>query len=252
MTWAVSFKEVGFAVCSRWESAGISFADSRSAWSSGTAPPSAPGHAGGGSLLRCCVARRAGYRPIVHWVHSQEVSVWHRLGFYAKPPQRTAFQDLLKAISPEHFEAGLRRWATAVLGKPLPNELQAVAIDTKTLCGSLQPHLAAIQLLAALTMRPAACSANRRSIRRPTKSRPSPQLLEHPRLKGAVITGDAIFCQREICEQITQAGGHYFFVVKDNQPTLKAAIQDEFQEGFSPLQRAAAASKQLCAAYDRR
>jgi hypothetical protein len=49
VTWAVSFKEVGFAVCSRWESAEISFADSRSAWSSGTAP-FARGHAGGGSL----------------------------------------------------------------------------------------------------------------------------------------------------------------------------------------------------------
>lgn len=188
-----------------------------------------------------------GYRSIVHWVHSQEVSVWHRLGFMRKPPQRTAFQDLLKAISPEHFEAGLRRWATAVLGKPLPTELQAVAIDAKTLCGSLQPHQAAIQLLAALDHATGGVLSQQAVDPRTNEITTAPKLLNTLDLQGRVITGDAIFCQREICEQITQAGGHYLFVVKDNQPTLKAAIQDEFQEGFSPLQRAAAASAALAA-----
>ena len=203
------------------------------------------------AVVCAVLAGARGYRPIVHWVHSQEVSIWHRLGFTRKPPRRTAFRDLLKAISPEHFEAALRQWATAWLGKPLPSELQAVAIDTKTLCGSLQPHQAAIQLLAALDHATGGVLSQQAVDPQTNEITTAPKLLDTLELKGRVITGDAIFCQRQICEQITQAGGHYFFVVKDNQPTLKAAIQDEFQEGFSPLQRAAAASPAL-GAHDRR
>ena len=29
------------------------------------------------------------------------------------------------------------------------------------------------------------------------------------RMDGAIITGDAIFCQREICRHIRDADGHY-------------------------------------------
>ena len=50
------------------------------------------------------------------------------------------------------------------------------------------------------------------------------QLLKTLRLNGVIITGDAIFTQKEICRVIIEGGGDYFFTVKDNQPTLKADI----------------------------
>lgn len=59
-------------------------------------------------------------------------------------------------------------------------------------------------------------------------------------LKDRLVTGDAMFCQREICQQIVDSGGDFLFLVKDNQPELKAAIEAEFQPGFSPRHRAAA------------
>jgi predicted transposase YbfD/YdcC len=58
-------------------------------------------------------------------------------------------------------------------------------------------------------------------------------LLKGLPLDGAIVTGDAIFCQREICRHICDASGHYVFVVKDNQPALKAAIAESFGD-FSP------------------
>ena len=64
-------------------------------------------------------------------------------------------------------------------------------------------------------------------------------------LHGRLITGDAMFCQREVCQQIVDSGGDYLFVVKDNQPELKAAIEAEFQPGFSPHDRAPAATVAL-------
>ena len=53
-------------------------------------------------------------------------------------------------------------------------------------------------------------------------------LLKDLPLEGAIITGDAIFCQREVCQTITDRQGDYLFVVKDNQPALKADIAESF------------------------
>lgn len=45
-----------------------------------------------------------------------------------------------------------------------------------------------------------------------------------PRLRGRVITGDALYCQHALCAQIREAGGHFLFAVKDNQPGLAADV----------------------------
>lgn len=52
----------------------------------------------------------------------------------------------------------------------------------------------------------------------------APQLLANLPLDGAVVTGDALYCQRALCAQIVAAGGHYLLFVKGNQPTLEEAI----------------------------
>ena len=63
------------------------------------------------------------------------------------------------------------------------------------------------------------------------------ELLKSIVLKGRVITGDAMFCQRDLCQEIRDRGGHYFVVVKDNQPNLKESIAAEFRAAFSPCNR---------------
>ena len=60
------------------------------------------------------------------------------------------------------------------------------------------------------------------------------ELLKLIPLKGAIITGDAAFTQRDICAAIVKGEGHYFFTAKDNQPTLKADIEAGFARAFSP------------------
>jgi predicted transposase YbfD/YdcC len=47
-------------------------------------------------------------------------------------------------------------------------------------------------------------------------------LLKGLPLDGAVITGDAILTQKEICRHIGDRDGHYHFAVKDNQRELPA------------------------------
>jgi len=42
------------------------------------------------------------------------------------------------------------------------------------------------------------------------------------------VTGDALFCQRELCAQIRAQGGDYFFAVKANQPSLREDVATLF------------------------
>ena len=44
-------------------------------------------------------------------------------------------------------------------------------------------------------------------------------------LRGAVVTIDAIGCQRAVCRQVVEAGGDYVLPVKDNQPAPHAKVR---------------------------
>ena len=57
-----------------------------------------------------------------------------------------------------------------------------------------------------------------------------PKLLEMLELRGAVVSIDAMGCQKEIAKQIVDEGGDYVLAVKDNQPNLSEAISDFFLE----------------------
>ncbi len=48
----------------------------------------------------------------------------------------------------------------------------------------------------------------------------APRLLQRVPLAGRLVSGDALYCQRGLCRQVRQAGGHYLFAIKENQPTL--------------------------------
>src|SRR5262249_61910009 len=47
-----------------------------------------------------------------------------------------------------------------------------------------------------------------------------PELLKLLDLHGALVSIDAIGCQKGIAQQIRDQGGDYLLAVKDNQPTL--------------------------------
>lgn len=53
----------------------------------------------------------------------------------------------------------------------------------------------------------------------------APVLLTRLDWHGRVLTGDALFCQRNLCQQVQAAGGDYLLLVKDNQPALHDAIK---------------------------
>ena len=186
-----------------------------------------------------CGAR--GYSAIVQWLHLQPVDTWHELGFTRTPPKTTCFEKLFAALPAKSLERALSRWIEQGLSVSVDDELQAVAIDGKTLCGTLTPFRKAIHLLSALDQKTGCVLSQREVDGKTNEHKEAMRLLKSMVLKGRVITGDAMFCQRDLCQQIIQDGGHYLFVVKENQPTLLQNITSAFAEttAFSPLDAAA-------------
>lgn len=175
-----------------------------------------------------------GYRAIAQWARSQHTTVWHWLGFHRKPPCANSFRNLLLALEPELLESVLRQWMADVVELPPVNEVQPIAMDGKTLCNTLTAHGRNVHLLSLLDQATGGVLSQQAVPPTTNEAKTAVELLKTIVLKGRLVTGDAIFCQRELCEEIVDSGGDYLFVVKDNQPELKAAVAADFQPGFSP------------------
>lgn len=181
-----------------------------------------------------------GYKAIAEWARDQSPLVWHWLGFHRKPPCANCFRGLLLKLPPETLEQVLREWMESLLGQPLPHELRGTSLDGKTLCNTLAAHERNVHLLALLDQTLGGVLSQQAVDPETNEAKAALELLQTIVLQGRLITGDAMFCQREICQQIIDSGGDYLIVVKDNQPELKAAIEAEFRPGFSPRYRASA------------
>lgn len=180
-----------------------------------------------------------GYTAIAQWLHCLEAKTWHLLGFWRRPPKEGAFRKLLSKLPAAAFEEAVRRWISDQLDDEVnETELAAVAMDGKTLCGTLQPHQRAVHLLSLFDQKSGCVLSQLRVDAKTNEAKAALELLRSLVLKGRVITGDAMFCQRELCQQIVDSGGHYFVVVKQNQPTLQETIAAEFKAAFSPCKRA--------------
>lgn len=185
-----------------------------------------------------------GYQALVEWLHDLPVDVWHWMGYTRRPPKKDCFRDLLMVLDPDEFQAVLTEWIGETLELELTEaDLAAVSIDGKTLCGTLRPYAKAVHLLAAVDHHTGYVLSQCRVDEKTNEHKAALELLKTMVLEGKVIVGDAMFCQRDLCEQIVDSGGDYFFPVKENQPGLLREITLELapdKEVFSPLRTASA------------
>lgn len=61
----------------------------------------------------------------------------------------------------------------------------------------------------------------------------APQVLQVLDLQGKIITGDALYAQRDLSLRIGQARGDFVWTIKDNQPKLRADIEQLFRPDVS-------------------
>ena len=67
----------------------------------------------------------------------------------------------------------------------------------------------------------------------------APRVLSAVDLRGKIVSGDAIFAQRNLSVQIVEGGGEYIWTVKDNQVQLRQDIAtlsepETCVKGFAP------------------
>jgi hypothetical protein len=187
--------------------------------------------------LACCaiLCGARGYSAIGQWAHDHDISLMHRLGFTRKPPKSGGIRKVLMALDRVALEAALTRWAEALLGRSPATDgapLQALALDGKTARGSFDGMETAVHLLALVAhesgLTEAQAEVPHGGADKTNEHKTALRLLEGLILEGRLITGDAIFCQRDLSRQVLQGGGHYLWTVRENQPTLLADIQAAF------------------------
>lgn len=199
-------------------------------------------HALPAMLAHACCAILCGCRglaAIAQWGRDQPIELMHRLGYTRPPPSFGAFQALFARLDAAALEAAVGRWVAHLLGPAAADELRAVALDGKVLRGSGTAEAPATHLLAALDQLTGGVLAQTRVPAETNEHKAALALLKAVALEGRVITGDAMFCQRDLCAQVVADGGHYLIKVDDNQPTLKADIAAAFEPASSPLRTAA-------------
>jgi hypothetical protein len=185
-----------------------------------------------------------GYLPLVQWLHELPVDVWHWMGYTRRPPKLDCFRDLLMKLDPEVLETALRKWISEDLQLAVePAELSAASLDGKTLCGTLRPFAKAVHLLSLVDQQTGCVLGQCRVDEKTNEHKAALPLLRALVTQGQVIVADAMFCQREVCQQIIDSGGEYLAAVKENQPGILREITLEFaakDAAFSPLHAAAA------------
>jgi hypothetical protein len=179
-----------------------------------------------------------GYAAIAQWGRDQPIELMHRLGYCRRPPAYGTFQGLFSRLDAEAFEAAVARWVDHLLAAPSAGGLRPVAIDGKVARGSGAAGVPAVHLLAALDQETGCVLSQARIPAETNEHKAALALLKAMVVQGRVITGDAAFCQRDLCRQVVDDGGHYLLKVDENQPTLRADIATAFGPSFSPLRAA--------------
>ncbi len=139
-------------------------------------------------------------------------------------PSHDTFGRVFVALLPEQFEACFTAWVAEVaacLG------LKHIAIDGKTQRGSYDrgKGKAALHLVSAWAVQHHLILGQEAVDEKSNEITAIPRLLELLDLHGALVTIDAMGCQKEIAQQIIDQGGDYLLAVKENQPTLYAQIE---------------------------
>ena len=148
-------------------------------------------------------------------------------------PSHDTIGRVFALIKPIQFQEAFLSWIETLVPENGEGEaLRLLPIDGKTLRGSHRRNdeLKPLHLVSAWATN---CGLSLGQVAVDDKSNEItaiPKLLEMLELAGAIVTIDAMGCQKEIAKKIIDKEGDYVLAVKDNQPTLRAAMEASFVE----------------------
>lgn len=170
-------------------------------------------------LATCCGWNS--YQSMHEWcVEFQDQLATHLSFLCGHTPDASTFHRVFSNLDYRVFEEVVYAWLSEI--SPLEAG-EGIALDGKTVGG------AGLHIVASFAHR-----AKRVLFQKGTNTKGKelvigPEVLSRIPLLNQIITGDAMFTQVKICQQITGAGGGYVFTVKGNQEKLEEDIRIFFE-----------------------
>jgi predicted transposase YbfD/YdcC len=175
------------------------------------------------------IAGAEGWEDIEEFGRQKEAWLRRHLRLENGIPSHDTISRVFRALKPQAFETAFREWV-AVLAQRLG--FAQIAIDGKTLRRSHDRHSLknALHLVSAWSVENRLVLGQQAVDGKSNEITAIPELLQLLELEGAIVTIDAMGCQKEIAEAIVAGGGEFVLAVKDNQPKLHAALQEHFEQ----------------------
>ncbi len=177
-------------------------------------------------LLLCLLAVLAGSEAITDIARfgERKLNLLRRFRpFHNGTPSHDHLGDILATLDPQQFQRCFVAWVSALTG--LPDGV--VAIDGKTSRRSYQKKGASapIHIVSAFAARQRLVLGQVKVAEKSNEIVAIPALLDMLAIEGAVVTIDAMGCQRDIAAKIVAKKADYVLSLKGNQGTLREDVE---------------------------
>jgi predicted transposase YbfD/YdcC len=183
-------------------------------------------------LLLCClvgvICGANGWVEIEEYCEAKLGFLRRFLAFEHGIASHDTFSDVFNALDREAFASAFIAWAGALQ----ENIREIIAIDGKTLRRSFDRARGrgAIHMISAWASSQRLVLGQMNVDAKTNEITAIPELLALLSLKGAIVTVDAIGCQKKIAKAIRSAGADYLLALKQNQETLHRDVVEFLEE----------------------
>ena len=173
----------------------------------------------------------SGPTAIEQWAKAKEDWLKQFLTLANGIPSRDCIRRVLIAIKPEAFQSCFESWIARLVAEHVETG-SIIAIDGKTMRRSHDQHngLGPLHLVSAWSSEQGLSLGQVATEEKSNEITAIPELIDRIDVQGAIVTIDAMGCQKEIAKKIVNAKGDYVLAVKDNQPKLHEAIKELFSD----------------------
>lgn len=147
------------------------------------------------------------------------------LPFEHGPPSDDTLRRFFRALDPKAFEACFMKWVQSF---QLNLKDKVIAIDGKTSRRSFDKDSKAMHMVSAFATELNLILGQIKTAEKSNEITAIPELIELLDIADAIITIDAMGCQKKIVEKITKAGGEYVIGLKGNQGALSDDVRLAF------------------------
>ncbi|WP_222618137.1 ISAs1 family transposase [Nakamurella sp. PAMC28650] len=176
------------------------------------------------AVAACAVIAGArSFVAIAEWAADTAPAVLAKLGVSSERPCESTIRRTLNRINADGLDVIVGTWAAVVA--TASKTFQVIAVDGKSVRGSAVAGGRCRHLLSALT-HTAGLVLGQLDVDVKTNEIPMfAELLDNIELLGALVTADAMHCQKIHAKYLVeQRGAHYLLTVKGNQPTLRRRL----------------------------